>query len=323
MDAKLQARCERQVEIEKSLRNLATGEAEETHKIGALLYNALGITEDDDKLEACRKILLTKQGFFANLGGVLRALLVLKMSLADDAEKYIDGVIDVHDKLTKDAAIAGLFSILTAVIIYDERGDQDIDAVIPQVQQMFKEVQTYNAPLANDSDLAYIALMLLSGKADKKIEVEKEEIFKAFRNKFQLELDAAQASTLVLITSNKPAEEKVNKFAALYEDLKEAGHATSTKRCISIYGAFTDIEADHDELVQTICEVDKYMKSKKGYGAFSISADFRRIMAATLTLQYYTIDVPETKNPGTYTLSTGISIEALLFIILMSIVAVN
>lgn len=323
MNAKLQERCIRQIENEKSFRQMSTMVSEESVKLGSLLYTAVGMTEDDDKTYNCRQILQNKSGFFSNLSGVLQSLLILKMTLAEDPEEYIDNVIAVHDKLTQDTVMSGLFSVLTATIIYEQHGTQDVDEVIAQVLEMFALVKQTNPQLSHDSDMAYIALMLLSGKADTKIEEEKSVIFKALKDEFHMPSDAAHATTLVLITSNKPTDEKIREFKELYEALKSAGHATTIKRPISIYGAFIDLDAPTDDLVSAIVDVDKFLKSQTGYGVFSISSDFRKVVASTLVLQYYTIDLPTEQAPGEFTVSTGISIEALLFIVLMSIVAIG
>lgn len=323
MNAKLQERCQKQIENEKSFRQTSTLVAEESVKLGSLLYTATGMTENDDKIYECRRILQNKPGFFSNLSGVLQSLLLLKMTLADDPEGYIDSVIATHDLLTEDMVMSGLFSVLTASIICEQHGDRPVNEVVAEVLDMFAEVKKVNPQLSHDSDMAYIALMLLSGKADTKIEEEKEIIFKALKEKYKMPSDAAHATTLVLITSNKPAEEKLEEFFAFYEALKATGHATSTKRSISIYGAFTDLEASREEIITLIGETDRFLKSQPGYSVFSISSDFRRVVAATLVLQYYTIDVPAVQSSGDYTISTGISIEALLFIVLMSIVAIG
>ncbi len=323
MNAKLEERCKRQLENEKSIRQLSTVDSEESVKLGSLLYTAIGVTEDDEKIAQCRKILQEKTAFFSNIRGVLQSLLLLKMALAEDPEAYIDGIITTHDKLTEEIVMSGLFSVLTSVIIYDEHGDKDIDAVVKRVVEMFEDVKRTNPALSFDNDMAYIALMLLSGKADTKIEEEKNIIFKALKEKFHMTADAAHAATLVLITSSKSTEEKIDAFCKLYDALKANGHATSTKRSISIYGAFTDLNVPTEELAQVISELDQFLKGQRGYGALSISSDFRKVMASTLALQYYTIDVPAEQAASNATTASGISVEALLFIVLMSIVAIG
>ena len=323
MNTKLEERCKRQLKNEHTIRQMSTLDSEESVKLGSLLYTALGITAEDEKIAECRKILQSKTAFFSNLRGVLQSLLLLKMSIAEDSESYIDGVIDTYDKLTKDNDISGLFSILTSIIIFDDHGDKEVNAVISQVLDMFNEVKETNPEMSHNSDMAYIALMLLSGKADLKIEEEKKLIFNDLINAFHLSPDAAQASTLVLITGTKPVEEKLRGFVGLYNALKESGHATSLRRCISIYAAFTDIDVPREELAALISEADQFLKTQKGYSVFSVSTDFRKVIAATLALQYCTIDIPAEQSDSDFSVPDVISIESLLFIVLMSIVSLS
>ena len=323
MNAKLEERCKRQLKNESAIRQMSTLDSEESIKLGSLLYTALGTSGDDEKIASCRRILQSKTSFFSNLRGVLQSLILLKMSVAEDPEAYIDGVIETYDILTKDNDISGLFSILTAIIIYDDHGDKDVNVVIAQVLDMFSDIKKTNPELSHNSDMAYIALMLLSGKADIRIEEEKEQIFKDLVHSFHLSPDAAQASTLVLITGTKPIEEKLRGFIGLYNALKESGHATSLRRCISIYAAFTDMNIPNEELAERISEADQFLKTQKGYSVFSVSADFRKVIAATLALQYYTIDVAAEQEGADASGPAVISIESLLFIVLMSIVSLS
>ncbi|MDO4734490.1 MAG: hypothetical protein Q4A51_04440, partial [Lachnospiraceae bacterium] len=75
MDAKLQARCDRQIENEKALRNMSTLESEASVKVGCLLYTALDLPVSDDSVYECKKILENKDGFFSYFRGALQSLL--------------------------------------------------------------------------------------------------------------------------------------------------------------------------------------------------------------------------------------------------------
>ena len=326
MDAKLQARCDRQIENEKALRNMSTLESEASVKVGCLLYTALDLPVSDDSVYECKKILENKDGFFSYFRGALQSLLLLRMAVSENPETYIDTVIDIYHKLEKNTGITGLYSVLSAVIIAEQHGEQEIDAVIAQVVELFDNIKKNHPDRSNIYELAYVALMYLSGKADVRLEDEKEKIFLALREKLQLPNDAARATSLVLMTNSKSAEIKVDEFVKFYNMLNETGHATGKNQYMSIYGAFADLMyleelgVPEGETVKAIGEVDDYLKKKTGYGVFSINKDMRKVLAAALTLQHYTIEIPKEKNAD---FAPEISIELLLFIVLMSLVAIN
>lgn len=326
MDAKLRARCDRQIENEKSLRNMSTLESEASVKVGSLLYTALDLPVSDDKVYASKKILETKDSFFSNFRGVLQSLILLRMSVAKDPEAYIDSIIDTYQKLEKSTGISGLFTVLSSVIIAEQRKDQTIESVVSQVKELYENIKKLHPDRTSASELAYVSLMLLSGKADVRLEDEKERIYTALREKLQLSDDAARATTLVLLTNSNSADVKVDGFITFYNSLKAAGHATGKNQYISIYGAFADLDYLEDlgipesETLAAIGEVEEYLRKKPGYGVFSINKDMRKVLSAALTLQHYTIEIPEEKHA---VFNPEISIELLLFIVLVSLVEIS
>jgi hypothetical protein len=86
--------------------------------------------------------------------------------------------------------------------------------------------------------------------------------------------------------SKKPVEQKVENFIGLYKALKEAKHATSKQKVMSVYAAFADLDISRELLVEEIGEAEEWLRQQKGYGLLS-SSDVRRVMAATLVLQYH------------------------------------
>ena len=326
MDAKLRERCDRQIANEKALRNMSDLESESSVKVGSLLYTALDLPVNDDNVYAARKILETKDGFFSNFRGVLQALLLLRMAVSEDPESYIDTIIDTYNNLEEKTGVSGLFAVLTSVIITEQHKDLDIGSVVAQTADLFEHIKKNHPERSNASELAYVALMLLSGKADVGLEDEKEKIYTELKEKMQLPDDAARAISLVLMTNSISANIKIDGFIAFYNSLNSTGHATGKNQYMSIYGAFVDLDfleklgIPENETIAAIGEVDDYLKKKTGYGMFSINKDMRKVIAAALTLQHYTIEIPREKHSDFH---PDISLELLLFIVLMSLVAIS
>ena len=326
MDGKLRARCDRQIDNERALRNMSTLDSEASIKVGSLLYTALDLHVNDDSVYASKKILETKEDFFSNFRGALQALILLRMTAAKEPESYIDTIIDTYKKLEKSTGVSGLFTVLSSVIITEQHADQDIDAVTAKVAELYGDIKRLHPDRTSVSELTYVALMLLSGKADARLEDEKERIYTALKDKMQLSDDAARATTLVLMTSSKSAESKTDEFVDFYNQLSAAGHATGKNQYMSVYGAFADLSflkelgIPEKEVISAISDVDDYLKTKPGYGMFSIKKDMRKVLAAALTLQHYTIEIPKEKHSE---FNPDVSIELLLFIVLMSLVAIS
>ena len=52
-----------------------------------------------------------------------------------------------------------------------------------------------------------------------------------------------------------------------------------------IYAAFADTDYDLNETVESIGEVDNWLKGQKGYGAFSLGMSERRLFATSMVLK--------------------------------------
>jgi len=326
MDARLQARCDQQIINEKALRNMSTQVSEPSIKVGSLLYTSLDLPVSDDNVYAAQQILETKGRFFSNFRGVLQALILLRMAVSKKPETYIDTIIDTYDRLEKETGISGLFAVLSSVIITEQHKDQEIGSVVKQVADLFEHIRSSHPERSNESELAYVALMYCSGKADIGLEAEKEKIYTALRDKLQISDEAARATTLVLMTNSRSAAVKVDEFVDFYKRLQLTGHATGKNQYMSVYGAFADLkfleelDIPENETIAAIGEVDDYLKKQPGYGPFSIKKDMRKVLAAALTLQHYTIEIPRERIAD---FDPDVSIELLLFIVLMSLVAIS
>jgi len=305
---------------------MSTLESESSVKVGSLLYTALNLPVSDDAVYASQKILETKENFFSNFRGVLQALILLRMTVAKDPESYVDTIIDTYKNLEKKTGVSGLFTVLSSVIITEQHADQDIESVTSHVSELFGNIKKLHPDRTTASELAYVALMYLSGKADVRLEEEKEKIYQSLRDRLQIPDDAAKAITLVLMTNSNSTDIKVDGFIDFYDRLKATGHATEKNQYMSVYGAFADLTyleelgIPENETITAIGEVDDYLKKKPGYGMFSIKKDMRKVLAAALVLQHYTIEIPREKKAD---FNPEISIELLLFIVLISLVAIS
>ena len=326
MDSKLRERCDRQLENEKALRNMSSLEAESSIKVGSLLYTSMNLPVNDSSMDASKKILAEKAHLFPNVRGFLLTLILIRMSISDDPEIYIDTIIRIYNRLEKDSGISGLFTVITSVILMEEYKNRDIDQAVQQVLDLFRQINERHPDRVNASELAYVALMLSAGKADTRLEDEKEKIAAALKAKLQVSDDTARAISLVLMTNSAPADVKVDGFITFYNQLNETGHATGKNQYMSIYGAFVELGfldalgIPESETIASLAEVDEYLKKKPGYGRFSIHKDMRKVIAAALTLQHYTLEIPLEKHTVFH---SDTSMELRLFIVLMSLVVIK
>ena len=285
MRQSLLERCEAQVRNETAMRKSAKLEDESLMKLGAMMYANAEREFDAERMKECKRILKEKAGIFSNFRGLLEYVIRVKMSLADDPVSYLDGVMRVYDRLSAGRMIAGELVAMAATTIYENCPQGQIEEVVDKTREAYAKVKERHPFLTGDSDMALIALMVMAGKDADQASDEAEELFRAMKANYKVGSDVAQAVSMVLALSDKPADEKLAAFLGLFNACKEAGHATSKDKAMTIYAAYAGADYDLAEVVAAIGEVDVWLKGQKGYGTFGIGASQRRLFAAALVLE--------------------------------------
>ena len=315
----LQELCGLQIENEKIIRKASFLELDEVIKVGALFYTVRNISPDGEKIRACKEILKRKTGIFSNFRGFLQFAIQVKMSVSPDPEAYLDAVLAIYKKLAEGRILPGEIIVMTAMTIYDLSDGRDVDSVIAAVKEAYAKIRQKHKFLTNENDLSYIAMMVLSGKdMDRQLE-EVEILYAALKERFHMPSDTAQSAALVLSMSSKPADQKAESFISFYQALKEVKHATSKGKAMSVYAAFTDLDAPRELLVDEIGQAEDWLRHQKGYGILS-SSDVRRVMAAALVLQQHELQSPVPVHTETATVVSQLIAEEVIFMMIMLIV---
>ena len=243
----------------------------------------------------------------------------VKMAVAPDPEAYLDAVLAIYKKLAEGRILPGEIIVMTAMTIYDLSDGRDVDSVIAAVKEAYAKIRQKHKFLTNENDLSYIAMMVLSGKdMDRQLE-EVEMLYAALKERFHMPSDTAQSAALVLSMSSKPADQKAESFISFYQALKEVKHATSKGKAMSVYAAFTDLDAPRELLVDEIGQAEDWLRHQKGYGILS-SSDVRRVMAAALVLQQHELQSPVPVHTETATVVSQLIAEEVIFMMIMLIV---
>ena len=311
--------CGIQIENEKIIRKASFLELDDIIKVGALFYTVRGITPDADKIRACKEILKRKTGIFSNFRGFLQFAIQVKMAVSPDPEAYLDAVLATYKKLAEGRILPGEIVVMTAMTICDLTGGSSADSEIAAVREAYAKVKQKHKFLTDENDLSYIAMMVLSGEdVDRKLE-EAEMLYVSLKERFRMPSDTAQSAAMVLTLSKKPVEQKAEGFISFYQALKEAKHATSKGKPMSVYAAFADLNAPRDLLVNEVGEADEWLKRQKGYGFLS-SSDVRRVMAAALVLQQHELQTEVPVHAETATVVSQLIAEEVIFMMIMLIV---
>lgn len=284
MEQKLQEFIDFQLANEKITRKISALEHEGITKLSALFHTVANQNADLDKIKASREILSKKMGLFSNFRGTFDVVLSTKMALSEDPEKYIDDIIDIYKKLVSDKKLPGETFVMTAITIYEQAGDKDIDAIITQTKEAYIKIKGQHKFLTDETDMSFIAMMVMSGKDVDKTINEVEETYNVLKQEYKVPSNAAQGAALVLSMSDKPVQEKCKAFMDIYTSMKQKKQQTSKNRCMVIYAACVVVNMPQDEVVEAMSETESLLKKQQGYGALTGGQDIRRVFAGALVI---------------------------------------
>ena len=284
MKQNLQECIDFQLANEQTTRKISALEHDGITKLSALFYTVANQNADLDKIKKSREILKNKMGIFSNFRGAFDLVISSKMSLAEDPEKYLDDVIDIYKKLVSDKKIPGETYVMTAITIYEQARDQDIDSIINQTKEAYAKIKEQHKYLTDETDMSFIAMMVMSGKDIDKTVNEVEETFNVLKQEYKVPSDAAQGAALVLSMSDKSVQEKCKAFMDLYTEMKAKKQQTSKNRCMVIYAACVVVNMPQSEVVEAMSETELILKKHQGYGALTGGQDIRRVFAGALVI---------------------------------------
>ena len=285
MRQSLSERCAAQIRNEEALRKGHMLEFESVIKLGALMYVNAGREADPERIKECKNILKERAGIFSNFRGSLEYIVLVKMSLSDNPSAYIDGVMRVYEQLKSGRVLPGELLAMAATTIYENCPAESRTMVVEKTREAYAGIKEQHRFLTDESDMAFVALMILAGLNPNQAVNEAERLFGMLKDGFKVSSDAAQTAAMVLALSNKPADQKVKEYIDLFEACKTAGHATAKDKKMAVYATLTDVDASQAEIVAEISEVDEWLKQQKGYGMMGIGASMRRLFAATFVLE--------------------------------------
>ncbi len=286
MDNSLQQLCNLHLKNEEFIRESKIMPGEEFIKLGALLCTSYGFRPNMEKMNICKEILKKKTKKLSDFQGSVGSLVTMKMSMAQNPESYIDGVISIYNKFIEGKILSSISYVVTAMTIYDRclANDMDIATVTAKTIATYEEL-TKGKIISDEWILPHLALMVTENLDLDNAIREINESSKILKKEHHFPGEIAITAAIFLTFSPKPVEDKVNDFCDLYEALKERKCHISSSKAISMYALFVDLKEDRDTLINNIEEVNEFLKGKKGYGKLFGTNNFGRIMAASLVLQ--------------------------------------
>jgi hypothetical protein len=252
------------------------------HAIGAFLYTVAGRLADRENLEKNLKILKSRYGIFSEFRAHLTIPMVVKMSLAEDPEVYMEGVSAAYSALSRDFMLGDESRLLAAMILYENARMEDLDRICAHTMEVYRGMKENHPWLTGQPDLPFAVLMGLQDEETERQLLTAEECYGIVEERFPISKDSVQTVSHILAIGKGSAEEKSENFLQMYDTFRECGLRLSGDS-MPILAVLVNSGLSAGEAAAQTKENDEFLKRQKGFGMLGTGGDLRRMFAAAIT----------------------------------------
>jgi len=260
--------------------------------VASLLLASNGKEADIEKMKEARAILKKKAGVFSAFRDATELVILARMALENDPEKYIDDVKEVFDIFMKGKVFEDTYMVLASMIVVDRGRKADAEEIKDKTNEILKRMSKKHPILTSSEDLALAALLATTDRDIDSIIDDMEECFTYTKKELKLKADSdsIQALSQILALNGGDMRAKCDKVAEIFAAFKEHGSKFGNYLEFPALGTLLNVNVSTDVLVSEIIEAADFLKQSKGFGGLSMDKKSRLMFAALIAADVFAAD---------------------------------
>ena len=288
MNEKLLERCDLLVKNRAAIHKSFFLENELMAVAAALVFTDEGREADIEKMKSARKLLNKNTRLLSNLRDIIELVILSKMALANDPEKYLEDFLSVYNKMIKGKFLENDYMALASVTILDYGLEDECDEIIERANEITKRMNKDHPILTSVDDTSFIVFLAITRKNVDQILADLTEGYDYIKSaKTGINADPTYELCEVLAVSYGDMTSKCDKIIKIYKALEKQGSDYTSGYVVSALGSLIDSEMDPEKLANEIVESEVYLKDQKGFGNTSMDRSTRVMYAVLLTAGVY------------------------------------
>ena len=273
-------------------------------RLGALLYSMENRTVDLDAIERCRKVIKDNTGIFSQFKDTMKLIISIILSFQTEPEAILKGAVSIYNDMKKEGFHSSPYLVLASVSIALQAEPHQYKRIIGASRSFYQALKKEHKFITSSDDYGFAALLAMTDKSVPQAIREIENCFWLLKEEFSSS-NAVQALSHVLAFSEEEPTTKCRRVVKLYQALKSRKYKLGKGIELSFLGVTALLLEDTDKLADEIAEATEYIKNKKGFGTWSISARERVMFGIALVCDDYLEDAK--KNTMEMTLANQVT----------------
>jgi hypothetical protein len=276
-------------------------------RLTALLYASENKVVNYDEVKRCYDLIKSNAGFLSAFKGNTRLTIAALLSLKKDPEIILQNALLIYKELKNRKFIASDFLVIAAYQIASNANEQDFYNVIERTRAFYEGMKADHPFVTGMDDYIFSAMLALSD-----VEIDDglksmEELFSMLKPIFKVGM-GVQSLSQVLTLGNASANVG-KRVIELYGYLKELKVKPDRTYSLSSLGILALLPGEISDIAKEIFETSAELKSRAGFGAFSVTKQERLLISSGLVaLNYLDRSSQGTLNVALFTSITNIII---------------
>lgn len=259
-------------------------------RLGALLYAMEGKRTDAQAIKGCKAIIKENTGVFSQFKQTTFFIVATMLSLKEQPEELLQAANRIYHDMKSAGFHSSPYLVLSALFIALQKESYEFPHVIAKAKRYYDGMKQEHRWITSSDDYGLATLLAMTDREVESTIREIEGCYYKLKENFS-NSNAIQALSHVLIFSEENSIYKCNQVVELNRTLKNLRCKFGSGIELSFLGVVALLNEDSIKLADEIAQTNEYLKSRKGFGYWSISARERLMYAAALVCNDYLDDL--------------------------------
>jgi hypothetical protein len=279
MDPKTMQRIELFTQNAQAIRKEFIWQGALLKRLAALLYTAQNEQINPAAIRECYTLIKKSTGVFSSFRGNSAMTLATLLSLRDDPPTLLNSTLEVYTAMKEVRFWVSDYLVISAYQIAANAPRERYAETIDRARAFYDGMKQDHRFLTGQDDYIFSAML---GLSDIEVEVgvaRMERLFQSLRPAFYSGR-GVQALTQVLVLGSN--EDGVDRVLALRDALRAEGLKLDKEYTLSSLGVLALLPQSTDAIVRQLADTAGLLRSKKGFGVWSIAKQELLLLSAGL-----------------------------------------
>ncbi|KAI7264889.1 hypothetical protein KC345_g8675 [Hortaea werneckii] len=258
-------------------------------RLAALLYTAENRNADPEAIRASHELIKENTRMFSSFRGNSAITIAALLSLSGEQETRLTNTLAVH-QLMKDIKFrTSDYLVVAAYQIAAHTTSDQYVLTVERAKAFYDGMKSRHRFLTGQDDYIFAAMLGISSIAVESGLERMEQLYADLKPEF-LSGNSVQALTQVLVLGEE-IPDPAARVLALRDAFRARGIRLDKEYTLSSLGVLSLLPYDQERIVNDVSETFDYLRTRKGFGNWSITKQELLLLSASLVAFKYVEDV--------------------------------